>query len=301
MGTKPMVDTWLFEHQSEEIHIDGYRAGRIFQFRENVYGILTKAPHAGGDTWSYLIIGPEKAMVIDTGFGIGDLRAVLDRFAEGKEYIVVNTHFHGDHSLGNYQYEEVWISQLDAFILKSHMYPEYWSEFCLEIVDHDFYEEEDVICFKEYKIRGFENHTVFDLGEGYKLEAILLSGHSPGETAFLDKQNRILFSGDAVMEPFPTTLSSPFSEQYPNHQFATVTAFYKGLQDLSKRLPEFDVLMDGHGVPESSKEKITDLLKCAREIIRKPDEDYLVIKTRKGEGKSKCVGTAVINYIDARV
>ena len=48
----------------------------------------------------YLLEGKEKAMLIDTGWGAGNLRACVEKLTD-KPLIVVNTHFHPDHSAGN--------------------------------------------------------------------------------------------------------------------------------------------------------------------------------------------------------
>jgi glyoxylase-like metal-dependent hydrolase (beta-lactamase superfamily II) len=301
MGVKPKVVEWLDENKEKELHMNGYRAGRIFRLREHIYGILTKAPHAGGDTWSFLICGPGKGLVIDTGFGIGDLKGILEKLSGGKELIVVNTHFHGDHTLGNYQFEEVWISNLDAPILESHMKAEYWGTFCSNIVDHSFYEEEDKIPFQKYRIRPFGDRHVFDLGDGYEVETILMAGHSPGETAFHDKKSRILFTGDAVMNPFPTTLSTLFLPEYPNREYATVEAFSRGLENAVRRIDEYDCITDSHGIPDSDKGRVLDTFLCAQEILTAPDEGYEEVQTRKGTARIKKTGSGAVQYIPERV
>ena len=56
----------------------------------------------------FLIEGDEKAMLIDTGAGIGDLKAQVEKLTD-KPLIVVNTHGHVDHTGGNMQFDEVWM------------------------------------------------------------------------------------------------------------------------------------------------------------------------------------------------
>ena len=60
--------------------IDPY--AEVYQFRENLYGIYTQNADGGGAPWIYLVLGPEKAMLIDTGFGIGDLKSLVEKLAE---------------------------------------------------------------------------------------------------------------------------------------------------------------------------------------------------------------------------
>lgn len=57
----------------------------------------------------YLLEGNDRAMLIDTGWGAGNLRAFVEKLTN-KPLIVVNTHYHPDHSAGNGEFEEVFVS-----------------------------------------------------------------------------------------------------------------------------------------------------------------------------------------------
>ena len=62
-----------------------------------------------GSEYIYLLEGTEKALLLDTGYGMGQLR----RFVEGltdRPVLVANTHFHPDHSAGNGEWERVMLS-----------------------------------------------------------------------------------------------------------------------------------------------------------------------------------------------
>ena len=64
----------------------------------------------------YLLEGEEKALLLDTGYGVGNLREYVERLTE-KPVIVANTHYHPDHSAGNGEFEQVYLSRgarLDA-------------------------------------------------------------------------------------------------------------------------------------------------------------------------------------------
>lgn len=70
----------------------------------------------GKDTWMirsmmvqmFLIAGEKQAMLLDTGVGMGDLKAQVEKLTD-KPVIVVNTHGHVDHAGGNFQFDEVWL------------------------------------------------------------------------------------------------------------------------------------------------------------------------------------------------
>jgi hypothetical protein len=45
-----------------------------------------------GAPWMYLVIGHEKALLVDTSFGLGNLKGLVDEITGAMEVIVVNTH-----------------------------------------------------------------------------------------------------------------------------------------------------------------------------------------------------------------
>ncbi|MCJ7550582.1 MAG: MBL fold metallo-hydrolase, partial [Anaerolineae bacterium] len=67
------------------------------------------------DTWEidefdcasvFLLIGQDKAMLIDTGMGIGDLRGAVRKITD-KPLVVVISHGHVDHTGNARQFEEI--------------------------------------------------------------------------------------------------------------------------------------------------------------------------------------------------
>ena len=53
----------------------------------------------------YVVVGREKAMLIDTGHAYGDLKQAVKSITD-KPLYVVNTHGHLDHTSGNAQFDE---------------------------------------------------------------------------------------------------------------------------------------------------------------------------------------------------
>lgn len=52
----------------------------------------------------YLVEGSEKALLIDTGTGVGDLKGLAASLTD-RPVLVVNTHAHPDHCAGNHQFD----------------------------------------------------------------------------------------------------------------------------------------------------------------------------------------------------
>src|SRR3990172_12561622 len=79
-----------------------------YPLRDDIY--LIDEP---GQVASFLIIGQERALLIDTGLGIGDIYEEVKRFYLS-EPLVINTHAHLDHIGGNNQLKDTAIHGADA-------------------------------------------------------------------------------------------------------------------------------------------------------------------------------------------
>ena len=51
----------------------------VYQFRDNLYGLFVPNCDGAGDVWQWLTIGPEKCLLVDTGFGLGHTKALVAR------------------------------------------------------------------------------------------------------------------------------------------------------------------------------------------------------------------------------
>ncbi len=118
----------------------------------------------------YLIEGTDEAMLVDTGFGGGDLKALAESLTK-KPLFAVITHADPDHIGACGQFSEVF------------MHPS----------DFDRYYEKSE---NKIKLRPVWEGGVFDLG-GRKFEVVHIPGHTPGSIALFDKANRLVISGDS--------------------------------------------------------------------------------------------------------
>src|SRR5215207_10158385 len=70
----------------------------------------------------YLVIGRERAVLIDSGFGVGDLRAFLGALTD-RPLTVLLTHGHVDHAFGAGWFEDVRMHPADREVLETHRTP----------------------------------------------------------------------------------------------------------------------------------------------------------------------------------
>ncbi len=272
------------------------RPVEVFELAEGVYSIFSRSPGMGGDAWMHLVTGPERAVLIDTGFGIGDLRALVETLTD-KPYDVFNTHFHGDHTLGNVQFDRVFIHRYDLSPLAGSMTPEGRRAFIP--VEGDYYGPEDVPPFRPYGIVPVDAGFTFDLGGGETLELLHIPGHSAGCAGLLDRKRRILFSGDALCCT-PTFIFGPLPE-VEHREYMTIRAYREGLLRLEKRLGEFDTLYPGHGFLGVPNEIVSDTVKVCDAVIADPDRYDDILRFGSQEGMIRKIGWGSVAFSKDRV
>lgn len=148
-----------------------------------------------------LIVGTEKALLIDTGFGLSDIRPAVRR-ATRLPLIVMNSHVHTDHSGGNYQFDTVYIPYIElSKILDGTLDRDRdslfgsWREVRPKLAQ---YMTRGVqLTEKLRKTRYLPLPERFDLG-GRTLTTAHLAGHTQDSSMAIDSLTRIAFVGDAV-------------------------------------------------------------------------------------------------------
>lgn len=153
----------------------------------------------------YLVMGSTKACLIDTAFGLTDLKAFTRQFTE-LPVTVVNTHGHIDHVLGNHWFcgkgeEEVYLNLKDK-----DLYDEVVSEYIGMINDPgvqeqygEFMQGFDPATVSFPKTKDIKEGDLIDLG-GRTLEIVEIPGHTPGSILLLDKADKICYAGDSMIE-----------------------------------------------------------------------------------------------------
>jgi len=244
----------------------------VYTFRDNLYGIYTLSLDGMGDPWIFVIDGPEKALLIDTGFGLGDLKGLVEKLiGKDKEYYVANTHSHFDHAYGNFQFDRVYCHEYEVPLLQSKMNPHIWDYMFDENgngIWADF-DRNDLVPFREYEIAGVPDGFIFDLGQGYEVELVFLPGHSTGHCGFLDKHNRIFFPGDDCCVG-NVGAGGGGQPGMPYREYATIEAMTKELRKVIAWADEFDGLFPSHGLLDTGPIMLSSLLETCEEVLADP-------------------------------
>ena len=178
----------------------------------------------------FLIKGTSADMLVDTGFGNIDLRKVLSGLTD-KNVFVVNTHADGDHIGSNEGFDTIFMhpSDFDRYAKSRN------SASLLPLFDGD--------CI--------------DLGSS-RWEVIHVPGHTPGSIMLLDRDSRILISGDTIQ----------FGPIYMFGEGRNMDAFIYSLERFKDKYEgSFDVILPSHGQIEPPLSIIDSLLSGARDVV----------------------------------
>lgn len=204
---------------------------------------------------STLIIGDKKAMVIDTCYGIGNLKEEITKITD-KELIVINSHGHMDHTGGNYQFDEVYIHEKDIELVKKHN-SDLWRRNNIKAfeklkIDYKL-EKDDYLQKREGNLKILSYYQKFDLGD-LDIEVLPLPGHTHGQIAIYVPKMKLMVTSDG---------SCPFIWIFLEES-TTVEEYIKALKKLLEY--DFDYFLVGHGARMLDKKRLYDFLEIAETI-----------------------------------
>ncbi|CAN5473747.1 MBL fold metallo-hydrolase [soil metagenome] len=150
---------------------------------------------------SYLVEGDRDVGVVDAGMGFANFKELADSLSDC-DPIVLLTHAHWDHVRDAWLYDRILVHPSEADDLRSgttNRQLEHWfDERHLFGVEFPSETDPDSRCIPGVEPTGYlEEGDRIDLG-GRVLEVIHTPGHSIGSVSLLDRENRVIFTGDAV-------------------------------------------------------------------------------------------------------
>ncbi len=213
----------------------------VYRISDGIFAIYE--PGQFEEVISFLITGEDRALLFDTGLGIGDIRSVVDQLTD-LEIIVLNSHTHYDHIGGNHQFETIYA--MDTEFTRKRAADGRPHETVAEFVSEGWIWKPlpDGFSKDEYHSHPFaisrfvaEGDTI-DVG-GRRLEILEMPGHAPDSICLIDRENRLLFTGDTFyLAPLYTHIEGSDFEDY-----ARSAARLAGLAG------EIDIAITSHNVP----------------------------------------------------
>jgi glyoxylase-like metal-dependent hydrolase (beta-lactamase superfamily II) len=235
----------------------------VYKIRPGIFAIYE--PHQLEEVISYLIIGDEKAgdgkaLLFDTGMGIGNIQAVVTELTK-LPVSVVNSHTHNDHVGDNWRFGDVYGMDTDFTRANARGSKE----------DAQAELTPDEICgalpagfdAKAYATKAFHithwlhDGDTIDLG-GRTLKAIGTPGHTPDSIALLDERNGLLFTGDSFYLG-PIYLYRPETD---------LDAYVASMQKLAAMAPHLQLLLPSHNTPVADPSYLPKVVAAMQQVRR---------------------------------
>jgi glyoxylase-like metal-dependent hydrolase (beta-lactamase superfamily II) len=201
-------------------------------------------PHQSEETISYLIVGRTRAMLFDTGMGIGNLRGLTAHLTP-LPVVVLNSHTHNDHVGSNWQFDTVYSmdtnfsrrnAQGSREAAQSEIQP---GETCGSLpagFDPKAY------ATRPWKITSYVHDGEWiDLG-GRRLQIIATPGHTPDAISLFEPEGGLLFTGDTFY-PGTIWLYRPETD---------LAAYDRSVRRLAALAPQVKLVLGAHNVPAAS-------------------------------------------------
>lgn len=195
----------------------------------------------------YLLIGSERALLIDTGTGVCDLADIVKSITD-LPLLVALTHGHFDHAGGIGQFESVYVHKNDKVFAESitvKMRKNYVNYMLDDIRDRFVMLPNEVREFENVpQMITFGDSHVFSLG-ARDVETVLIPGHTWGSVVFIDDATGILFAGDSCTDYLMLAFNGVDTLEEPRKTTSVATAL-AGIEKLKLYSARFDRIFTGH-------------------------------------------------------
>ncbi|MDU1584273.1 MAG: MBL fold metallo-hydrolase [Clostridium sp.] len=207
----------------------------------------------------YLVVGEEKACLLDTCGGIGNIKEYVETITD-KPIMVVLTHGHLDHIGGASLFEEVYMPHEDMPVLKMHNDFEFRVNDTLKHDPTGKVRREDFTPDITGEIKNIKDNDTIDLG-GVTIKMIQVKGHTPGIICPFINEDRTIIFGDAC--GVGVLLFDEYSSNVSEYRQSLIKLkAYEGL---------YDTIYRNHGTFFSEKVLLDNVIECCDKILAGKD------------------------------
>lgn len=242
-----------------------------------------------GRTHCYLLEGTDRAVLIDTGLGMTDMRKITESLTK-REVFVINTHGHLDHISCNYQYPLSYLHSKDDELFKESCGYEVRFAFWVDRLKKKGYSEKLIKSLETRSIleklsripecnppKEISEGMRFDLGDRI-LQIVETPGHTEGSVCIYEKGTERLYTGDTICEK-GVMLNFEYS--------AGSDVFKKSIKKLQRLCNSKTMLYPGHQAVPLGADWMEDYIECADAATERRME---TVENGKGENiKNKTV------------
>ncbi|MDG1859546.1 MAG: MBL fold metallo-hydrolase [Emcibacteraceae bacterium] len=238
----------------------------VYKITETIYAFYEMGQFE--EVISYLILGEERALLFDTGIGVGDIN-VLVRALTDLPVSVLNSHTHYDHVGGNHYFDKIYATSTPYTVdhakgrsneeVKEFVGPGWvWKPMPNDVTPENYHSKPFVIT------DNIVDGQIIDLG-GRELQIFLVPGHTPDALVVMDRAERLLFMGDTF---YPASL-------YAHMGDANFDSYVKSAERLAKIADEVDILLPAHNEPWVTAKYLKAMYQGFLDI-QKPDAEFRI-------------------------
>lgn len=211
-------------------------------------------------TACYLAVGDEKAALLDTGDGIGDLKSAVNQITD-KPLTVILTHGHLDHIGGLQEFKDadVWLNPNDFVITADNARPENRLRYAQEV--HSGLTMDDVVPAYDGVYLPLQDNQIFDLG-GLHIQMISVPGHTQGMMCPLLIEERTIIFGDAC----------GVAVMLMDEHSSTISEYLKSLKHLQSYEEQYDTVYRNHGTFTNQKDLLENVMECCQNVLDGTDD-----------------------------
>lgn len=235
---------------------------KVYVVADGVFAITE--PRQAEGVNSFLIVGSRRAVLFDSGLGVGRIGRVVSKLTS-LPVTVLNSHTHFDHVGGNAEFRDVRNLQVPYSIASSRgRIDPALADYARPTL------AADRVCgplpagvtSREYRIptwhisRYIKDNDRIDLGNR-KLEVLRTPGHTPDSIALLDRAQGLLFTGD-------TYYSNQIYLWAPG---TDLSAYRASIDRLVTLRPGLKTLLPAHGAPIADPERLVELQAALHGIL----------------------------------
>jgi glyoxylase-like metal-dependent hydrolase (beta-lactamase superfamily II) len=230
----------------------------VYKIRSGLFAIYE--PHQLEEVISYLIVGSDRALLFDTGMGISDIQAVVQRLSK-LPVSVLNSHTHNDHVGDNWRFGDIYgmdtnFTRANARGSKADAQAELAPGEICGALPAGF--DAKAYSTKPFHIAHWlHDGANIDLG-GRTLKVIATPGHTPDAIALLDAKNGLLFTGDSFYLG-PIYLYRPETD---------LDAYVASMQKLAALTPHLQLLLPSHNVPVADPSYLPKVVMAIEQVRR---------------------------------